>query len=137
NGDGTLDEPAGPINSLTVMSDAAPDYAPEGQSLVSVTVLCNEAGDPLGDEAAVRGQLVDWYGDAVAGWRLIEQHDIRHALPDQRPEAARPAVDLPAGVHACGDWTGAALEEGASINSALASGHAAAIDVLRDTPVGG
>lgn len=123
NGDGSRDQPAGPINSLVVPTNVAPSYGPEGQALVSVTVLHDTENEPLGDEPAVRQQLVDWFGEPAREWRLLRQHDIPRALPDQTSKPTN--LDLPPGVHACGDWLG-----GASINGAMASGREAAERVL-------
>ncbi len=127
NGEGAS---AGPVNNLAVLSDVAPGYAPEGEALVSATVL----GDPPGEggvrelEASVRAHLVRWYGGEVEGWRTVEVHRIPHAQPLQTPEALDPPrrpVRLPDGLFVCGDH-----RENASLNGALASGGRAARGVL-------
>ncbi|MDC0936801.1 NAD(P)/FAD-dependent oxidoreductase [Pirellulales bacterium] len=126
NGDGS-----GPINNLCVPSQVSPSYAPDGQSLVSVTVLgC------LADEQArldqVHSQLKDWFGPNVESWRHLKSYDIEYALPAQSPPALRPVEKSPQvrqGVFVCGDHC-----DTGSINGAMAAGRRAAeaaVEVLR------
>ena len=122
---------AGPVNHLCVPSAVAPTYAPAGAALVSATVL-ERPGLPRGAdlEAAVLGQLADWFGSAVVGWRHLATYQIPHAQPAQPPGAldppARPVRVRP-GVYVCGDH-----RDNASIDGALTSGRRAADAVLED-----
>jgi len=122
---------AGPVNHLCVPSAVAPTYAPAGAALVSATVL-ERPGLPRGAdlEAAVLGQLADWFGSAVVGWRHLATYQIPHAQPVQPPGAldppARPVRVRP-GVYVCGDH-----RDNASIDGALTSGRRAADAVLED-----
>jgi len=134
-----VDEPAvvldgdgdGPVNHLCVPSAVAPTYAPANLALVSATVL-DRPGLPRGAdlEAAVLGQLADWFGSSVLGWRHLATYQIPHAQPAQPPGAldppARPVRVRP-GVYVCGDH-----RDNASINGALASGRRAADALLED-----
>ncbi|NBD13945.1 FAD-dependent oxidoreductase [Corallococcus sp. c25j21] len=124
NGDGQ-----GPVNSVAVMSEVSPAYAPQGQSLVSVSVV-DDDGDAESLEARVRAQLAEWFGAAVPAWRHLRTYAIAQALPAQPPavlgEPHRP-VRLSAGLYVCGDH-----RENASINGALMSGRRAAEAVLQD-----
>lgn len=135
-----LDEPilllngdnVGPINNVTVLSDVAPSYAPEGQSLISVVVVGEppERGDAL--ERAVRQQLIDWFGLEAGGWTHLRTYRIPYALPDQSPPFLSPPerpVRRRPGLYVCGDHT-----RTASLNGAIASGRAAAQAVLEDQP---
>ncbi|MFT5375826.1 MAG: phytoene dehydrogenase-like protein [Candidatus Latescibacterota bacterium] len=102
---------AGPINNLCVPSQVAPDYAPANEALVSVTVLGAASADT---ERAVRRQLVDWYGNQVEMWRLLQTYYIPHALPKQRPflpldQSARTGEQL----YICGDHRASASLQGA------------------------
>lgn len=122
-------EGEGPVNHLAVMSEVAPSYAPEGQALVSVSVLGEvRAPEPL--EARVREQLTGWFGDAVAGWRHLRTYEIEHALPAMTTRALvephRP-VRLSPGLYVCGDH-----RDSASIEGALVSGRRAAEALLLD-----
>jgi phytoene dehydrogenase-like protein len=116
----------GPINNLCVMSEVAPELAPPGQALVSVTVVGGTTDDSL--EASVRRQLAGWFGDVVNGWRLLHAYRIERALPAQSPpRPPRRPPRLSSGLYVCGDhW------RDGSINGAMASGRAAAQAVLHD-----
>ena len=126
NGDGTIDQPTGPINNLCVPSEVVSNYAPAGKSLVSVTSL-----EPA-SEVEIRKQLREWYGPNTDSWECLKRYDIEYALPAQRPPAlepvAKPVIDPtvnPAGSKSilfhCGDHL-----DTASINGAMASGIRAA-----------
>jgi phytoene dehydrogenase-like protein len=121
----------GLVNHLCVPSAVAPTYAPPNAALVSATVL-DRPGLPTGAdlEAAVLGQLADWFGSSVVGWRHLATYQIPHAQPAQPPGALDPPerpVRVRPGVYVCGDH-----RDNASINGALASGRRAADAVLED-----
>lgn len=119
NGDGT-----GPVNNLCVPSLVSPDYAPQGQHLISVSVVEQEFVVKNDLQLQVLDQCRDWFGaDTVATWRPIAEYDIPYALPDQL--SGSDVTDGKAitenGFIVCGDHVG-----NASIQSALESGlHAA------------
>lgn len=122
---------SGPVNNLCVPSVVAPDYAPSGADLVSVSVL-DAPGDPQVLEAAVRDQLRGWFGRRVDTWRLLRRYDIAHAQPDQRPPALstpQRAIHVDGAIYCCGDH-----RDNASINGALQSGRrtAEALSAVRD-----
>lgn len=116
-------------NQVAPLSSVAPEYAPEGRSLLSATYLGSP--DP-GDEALVertRETLESWYPDRDFGV-LAHRHTDRipFAQFDQPPgfRANRPAVDAPdGGVFLAGDYT-----RWSSIQGAMASGRDAAGAVL-------
>lgn len=120
---------AGPALRMAVISNVAPDYAPAGQSLVTVNVVDDRDGaavldDPEQREAAVRKQLADWFGSTVDHWRLLRTYHIPFALPAApQPDAAVLVDDGPV---LCGDYCVAA-----SIEGALRSGLQAAETVRR------
>jgi phytoene dehydrogenase-like protein len=119
---------AGPINHLCVMSNVAPSYAPPGQHLISANMTRLAELPDSNLEAAARRQLHQWFGEAVAAWRLLRIDRIPRALPRQVPPALEPArrsVRTPSGAFICGDH-----RENASINGAIASGRRAAAEVL-------
>jgi phytoene dehydrogenase-like protein len=125
----------GPVNHLCVPSAVAPTYAPPGAALVSASVV-DRPGLPRGAdlEAAVLGQLADWFGSAVVGWRHLATYHIPHAQPAQPPGTLDPPerpVRLRPGRYVCGDH-----RDNASINGALASGRRAAAAVLEDLGAG-
>lgn len=128
NGEGPGD---GPVNHLCVLSDAQPSYAPEGRSLVSVSVLgVPEAPDPELNED-VRHQLEGWYGSAVSGWQLLRIDRLRHALP--KLGADEPLTANEGGVLVCGDHLATPSIQGALESGRLAG--AAAAKALGVAPV--
>jgi phytoene dehydrogenase-like protein len=121
----------GPVNHLCVPSAVAPTYAPADTALVSATVL-DRPGLPRGAdlEAAVLGQLADWFGSSVVAWRHLATYDIPYARPAQPPGALDPPqrpVRVRPGVYVCGDH-----RDNASIDGALTSGRRAADALLED-----
>jgi phytoene dehydrogenase-like protein len=121
-------EGRGPINSLCCPSSVAPNYAPKGKSLVSVTMIgAPDQGDQQ-LETAVRAQLTEWFGPSAKGWRYLRTYRIPHALPMQVPPvsdpASRPAQIRP-GLFVCGEYRNVA-----SIQWAMVSGRQAAEAVI-------
>jgi protoporphyrinogen oxidase len=112
-------EGQGLINNLCFPNAVAPSYAPQGQSLASVTVLGRaDSPDVL---QAVTGELANWFGKQTKDWRFLKAYEIVHA----QPEKVLPGVDTIQGVHVAGDW-----RDTPSINGALASGQAVAAQLL-------
>jgi phytoene dehydrogenase-like protein len=123
-------ENRGPVNSLVVLSNAAPAYAPPGQALVSASCvgLFPESDPELGRK--VRDQLTDWFGPDVAGWRLLRVYRIPHSLPDQTAGKLDPwqrPVRLRPGLYVCGDH-----RDNGSIDGAMTSGFRAAQAAMED-----
>ena len=123
-------EGRGPVNSVVVLSNAAPGYAPPGQALVSAAVV----GVPTEDDAELdrraRQQLRAWYGSAVDEWRVLRVDRIAHALPDQTAGALDPwqrPVRLRPGLYVCGDH-----RDNGSIDGAMTSGFRAAQAAMED-----
>lgn len=118
----------GPINNLCVPSNVASSYAPSGQSLISVSVVGQQAKDSPDLERSVQSQLRDWYGSQVDQWSLLRTYHIRHALPNQlagfRDSAC--SLKLAEDFYRCGDYC-----ESASIHGAMLSGRKAAEEVLK------
>lgn len=123
NGEGT-----GPINNLTVLSAVSPDHAPPGRHLIAISVVDPEAADAQDLEECVRRQLAEWFGEGTAGWDLLRIDRIPRAVPSQRTAPQKPPR-LAKGLYQCGDHCGVA-----SLNTALASGTAAAAALLEDFP---
>ena len=71
---------SGTVNNVCVISDAAPCYAPEGQSLLSVSVLGLVEADDLVEQ--VRSELLEWFGPEVSSWRHLRTDHIRRGLPE-------------------------------------------------------
>lgn len=123
-------EGQGPINSLCVMSNVAPTYAPPGQALISVTVLSDFIQDEPGLERAVRSQLTDWYGSQTRFWRHLKTYRIKHGLPRQSPPAQNPTIPrarVRPGIYVCGEYNSVP-----GIQWAMMSGRFAAESVKQD-----
>jgi phytoene dehydrogenase-like protein len=123
-------ENKGPVNSLAVMSAAAPTYAPPGTALVSARVIGvpDEADERL--DFRVRNQLGEWFGPAVARWRLLRIYRIPHALPDMTAGNLDPPerpVRIYPGLYVCGDH-----RDNGSIDGAMTSGFRAAQTLMED-----
>lgn len=117
-----VDARRGPVVNTSVMSVAAPSYAPRGRTLVQATTLLpNEL-----DEAGVRRELDRLWGTSTATWDLVVRHDIERSLPVQSaPLTARRPVALGEGLFVAGDHRDTASQQGA-----LVSGRRAARAVL-------
>lgn len=107
----------GPVNNLAVLSQVAPSYSPDERALVAVS------SPAVGvDESAVRANLADWFGGAVADWQTIRVDEIERAQPKQNVgEDPDQSVRLASGMFVAGDH-----RQHASINGALTSGCRAA-----------
>ena len=126
-----LNPEPGLINNAQWLSEAVPGRAPDGQHLLTVTVL---EGAELNDDAldqAVRAELKAWYGEAVSDPRTLAIERIGHA---QFPQPPGYAATLPGhatrfpGVLLAGEITSMS-----GIQGALESGEKAAAIILGDT----
>jgi len=116
----------GLVNNVCVLSDVAPEYAPAGQALISISVLGAPESPDL--EGQVIAELASWFGPAVRGWRHLRTDRIVRALPEQPPsiEPSGPGCCETGGVFVCGDHLASA-----SIEGAITSGLRCAEAVLR------
>jgi phytoene dehydrogenase-like protein len=80
----------GLVNNVCVPSIVAPLYAPQGEHLVSVSILGIPAMDDETVQVTVRSELDAWFGKAVREWRFLRSYRIQHALADQTPPALTP-----------------------------------------------
>ena len=120
-------ERTGLVNNLCVPSQVQSSYAPQGEHLISVTVL----GDPtLSNEElrqSVTRELTEWFGAQVEKWQYLKTYRIAMALPEQEPPALSPPqrpIRIQPNLFVCGDH-----RDNASINGSIQSGHRTA-DVL-------
>ncbi len=119
---------SGLVNNVCVVSDVAPGYAPQGKSLISISVL--GLPEPSDLERRVVMELQAWFGKAVHEWRHLRTDRIERALPEQAPNVGMtgPGFRHHDGVYVCGDhlWS-------ASIEGAIISGLRTA-DAILDQP---
>ncbi|HEU4347114.1 MAG TPA: FAD-dependent oxidoreductase [Actinoplanes sp.] len=114
------------IANTVVMSNAAPEYAPAGKSLIAASVVGVSA--PSGaSEQVVRVELARMYGVPTDEWDLLSVVSIPHALPAAPPPQARlrKPVALGDGLFVAGDH-----RDSPSIQGALAGGWRTAGAVL-------
>jgi phytoene dehydrogenase-like protein len=114
------------VANTIVVSNAAPEYAPAGRSLIAASVVGVSA--PSGaSEAVVRVELARMYGVPTDDWDLLGVVSLPQALPAANvpQHRLRKPVDLGAGLFVAGDH-----RDSPSIQGALASGWRAAGAVL-------
>jgi phytoene dehydrogenase-like protein len=114
------------IANTVVVSNAAPEYAPGGQSLIAATVVGVSAPSSA-SEAVIRVELSRMYGTPTDDWELLNVVTIPHALPAARvPQwALRKPVALGDGLFVAGDH-----RDSPSIQGAMAGGWRTAGQVL-------
>ena len=123
----------GLLNNIAVMSDVAPSYAPNGETLISAVVVGNPIQDDEALEHTVRRELIDWFGLPAGGWTHLRTYRIGYALPDQTPPSVRHDPGMVRhhdGVYVCGDYL-----RTASLNGAMATGRMAAEAICADRSV--
>jgi hypothetical protein len=106
----------GMVNNVCVPSDVAPDYAPTGRALISVSVLGKP--EPADLESKVLTELESWFGRDARKWRHLRTDRIEQALPEQAPGSGMTGAGYRkhAGVFICGDHLWSASIEGAIIS---------------------
>ncbi|HEY0639421.1 MAG TPA: FAD-dependent oxidoreductase [Pseudonocardiaceae bacterium] len=122
-----LDGEADLVANTTVVSNAAPTYAPAGGGLVATTVL-GVPSDLAATERAVRTRLATLYDTSTGGWDHVGTYPVPDALPRMRaPHPLRRPVRLGDDLYVCGDH-----RDTSSIQGALVSGRRAAHAVAHD-----
>lgn len=75
------------ISHLAVPSDIQPNYAPSNQSLITVTVVDEDAkkqglSTNQAVEERVMEELLDWFPNEIQNWRVLDVQYIESALPE-------------------------------------------------------
>lgn len=116
----------GPVVNTTVVSAAAPTYAPPGRHLIQASALA-KPDRPTPSEPDMRRHAAAILGVDAAAWEPVIRHVVPDALPAQLPPlVVRRPVHEPSGLWVCGDH-----RDTASIQGALVSGRRTATAVLR------
>ena len=111
------------IAHIAVPSDVQPSYAPDGRSLVTVTIV-GETAEALGLTSAeevldvATKELRSWFGPDVDGWKNLAIQHIEHALPEVGAGTA--LSGLPSTTEKafeCGDHTVHGSVEGALLSA--------------------
>ncbi|GIF26285.1 phytoene dehydrogenase-like protein [Actinoplanes tereljensis] len=114
------------IANTVVVSNAAPEYAPTGKSLIAASVV-GVSAPSAASETVIRVELSRMYGVSAEPWELLDVVSIPQALPSARgPQAnLRKPVNLGDGLFVAGDH-----RDSPSIQGALAGGWRTAGAVL-------
>ncbi|CAN5242561.1 NAD(P)/FAD-dependent oxidoreductase [soil metagenome] len=117
------------VNNVAVMDQISPDYAPDGRSLISVSLIGDyEKNTSPEIIPQVIAELKRWYPEAIT-WKHLKTYAIPYALPndEQVRNEQEPAI-LKINEHCfiCGDY----LLNG-SINAAMKSGRLAAEAIIK------
>ena len=112
------------VHNVCFPSDIAPEYAPSGQSLVSVSVHGKHGYSEDDLLNRVKKELVEWFGNEARDWKHLRTYKIPFALPSGliRPASLR-VID---GVYVCGDHLAYP-----SLNASMATGRIVAEDLVR------
>ncbi|MFO0940570.1 MAG: NAD(P)/FAD-dependent oxidoreductase [Pirellulales bacterium] len=120
---------AGPINNVTVPSNVAATYAPNGQSLICVSVrpsyaqACTKISEILSD---LRKQATRWFGNQVESWKLIKYYNIPSAVPRVLAgqwNMAGNACKISQSLLVCGDYSSSPSLQGAMESGLRAARH--------------
>lgn len=117
---------SGPVLHAALLTNAAPELAPPGRHLWSVTVVPEHPA--AADAERVAAEVAGWFGEQAGGLEPLDFMRVDYAVPLQPPGFfARPAPwgTLPRGLAVAGDAV-----VGASIDAAMRSGEAAAKSLL-------
>ena len=112
----------GPIQTATVISNVAPEYACGDQALISVS-LRPQASEMSKDlehvDQRTRTQLKSWFGDSVSKWRLLQSYKIAYGVPQLplNPVIQGVQPNPQQNLYVCGDHC-----ETPSIQGAMSSG---------------
>ena len=118
---------SGPIQTATIISNVAKEYAPPNSSLISVSLSSNNDKSRDENELLVKAQLRNWFGDQVRNWELLQTYQIPYGLPVMNidPIIRSPEVEGRQNTYICGDH-----RETPSIEGAMDSGMRAAAAIL-------
>lgn len=116
------------INNIAVMSNISKNYAPEGKSLISISIIddCNNF-NPNELELKVKEELKHWFPECLE-WVHLKTYKIPYALPENKQvtnDLNGKLFRLNDSTFICGDH----LLNG-SINAAMKSGRLAAEAIL-------
>lgn len=118
---------SGPIQTATIISNVAEEYAPPQKSLISVSLSSHDGKSSQEIEPRVKEQLTNWFGDQVNQWELIQTYQIPYGLPlmDIANVIRSPEVEDREDTYLCGDHF-----QTPSIEGAMDSGLRAANSIL-------
>jgi phytoene dehydrogenase-like protein len=111
-------------NNICTINQVAPGYAPEGQQLISISVVGDVGLKNHELTSAVKKELQTWFGKSTSDWEHLHTRTIQYALPNQNRVAhaiSEKQFEIRNGLYACGDF-----QLNGSINAAMRAGKVAA-----------
>jgi phytoene dehydrogenase-like protein len=116
----------GPVQTAVTLSNVAPEYAPPGKALISVSISDANRDEELEKlDHAVRAQLTCWFGSEVAAWNQLRCFRIPFGLPQLELDPVKRPIVCQDGIFVCGDHQETPSIQGA-MNSGLRVAEAAA-----------
>lgn len=112
------------VNNLCVMSNVSPAYAPEGQHLISASIIGLETASDEELSQTIKAEMAQWFGQLTQSWEHLKTYRIEYALPNQDSVSnyiPPKALHIKDNLFVAGDY----LLNG-SINAAMKSGRLAA-----------
>lgn len=106
------------IQNLCVPSDIAPNYAPTGKSLISVSTAYLGATNEQQNIATLKQELTHWFGKDVTEWQHLKSYHIPYALPSFAVGAKNLPLQIADKIYRCGDYTAYP-----SLNAAMMTGR--------------
>ena len=111
-------------NNICTINQVASGYAPEGQHLISISIVGNQElkNDEL--NRAVKNELQTWFGKATLDWEHLHTRNLQYALPNQKNvkhSIHGQEFEIRNGLYACGDF-----QLNGSINASMKAGREAA-----------
>lgn len=110
---------ASSVHNICVPSDIAPQYAPVGKSLISVSTQGLTTIDEKIVTENIKQELIQWFGKEVVTWQHLKTYKIPRALATFNGSTSRfLPLKLSETLYQCGDCTAYP-----SLNAAMMSGR--------------
>lgn len=122
--------PLSAVHNLCVPSDVASGYAPEGQSLISVSTQGLELADEKKLAADICLELTEWFGEEVKNWKHLRTYHLPQALVRYEAGCRPEKLQLSPDMYRCGDYTAYP-----SLNAAMQTGRQVAEMILAGSDV--
>lgn len=114
------------VHHICVPSDLATQYAPEGKTLISVTIRNAKGLSAQRQIEQVKRELGDWFGASVNAWRLLATYDLPQAVSLYSAGSHHVGYHIDKGVYQCGDYTAYP-----SLNAAMKTGREVAEMIIK------
>ena len=116
------------VDHMCIPSDVAHDYAPGGQSLISVSTQGLELSDEAKLAEDIKMELSEWFGEEVRGWRHLRSYHLPQALVRLEAGDKGEPLQLSPSLYRCGDYTAYP-----SLNAAMQTGREVAEIITEST----